>query len=338
MKATQSKNSLNNFLNQMTEFKYPSLYILLVTIVIFSIRFNKLGHTQELTANDINNGELYFKVVDIQRPLTRYGKTLTSPRYIYLQASREPTVPEARKLASSEIRALKRRTKRRRGRAQRKVQKEMIGPQAWERRLLKAFRFGPPRASNFPTPAHERYFDHLRSLEKKREAKRKEYLETLASEGSPIALTRPTAPSDLLESSDDDDEILGEETGEICGHQGEPCCKQTTRGPCDIGLMCVEDHCALPPPLCGGFEQICCSKGRSCIRDGLKCLTSDSGIEQCLFPPPPAERVKTPIGILEIIEVQGQVVKALVRYDALKPQGADQPLNALRRGDLAIWY
>ena len=52
----------------------------------------------------------------------------------------------------------------------------------------------------------------------------------------------------------------------------------------------------------------------------------------------PPERLRAPVGILEITEVQSRIVKAIVRYDALNPQRGDQPLDAIRRGDEAIWY
>ena len=304
---------------------------------------------------DIEQPELFFTVVDIQRPITRIGKTLTSPRHIYLFASREPKPVEARQLARSEKRALKRRRRssksrrRRRGAKQEAQGSSLIHTAApWEGRLLKASRLGPPRQRAYrPT-----YLQRLREYEATKIKLRDEAIAAQSENGSPIALSTPAASVDLLESSDDDDELSGAEDGEICGHLNEPCCQTTTRGSCEVTsqqpLMCVQlldeksgdrkSVCRPPPEPCGGFEQMCCKEELSCRRAALRCLARDGYAERCLLPDLPPERLKTPIGILEIVEVQGRLVKAAVRYDALIPQRNHQPLNAVKRGDQAIWY
>lgn len=318
--------------------KYPYTISLLVLSLSFSMSLEAqaqstagLDHQEQQSI-----GALTFSVVNIQRPLTRSGKTLVSPRHIYLLASREPSTQEARRLAASEKRALKRRAKRRR----RKSRASLVsGPRPWEGRLLKTFRLGPPRPRIYPTPAHLKYFEQMRAYEKDLLEKRNQKLTTLSAKGSPIALSTPAAPVELLEESDDDDELSGAEDGEICGHEGEACCQTTRRGSCDSGLMCVDSRCIPPPPPCGGFEQACCDKAPACRRSALYCLISDTSSDRaCLFPPPKPERIKTPIGILEIIEVEGRLIKATVRYDALQSRKNNQPLNAIRQGDKAVWY
>lgn len=269
-----------------------------------------------------------FKVVDVQRPVTRNGKTLTSPRDIYLLATRQPSPQEARRLSRSELQALRRGKKSR----------ETLD--TWEGRVLRVFRLGPAEPKEYPTAQHLEYFDRLRSREAQMIQEATEQLAALSAEGSPIALSTPDAPAELLETSDDDDELDGKEEGQICGHVGEQCCETTRGGACDTGLICIKEECQLPPPPCGGFEQACCAEGDPCRRPeltGLTCL-EDRGEPLCLFPVPPPEHMKTPVGVLEIISVHGPIVKARVRFDALKPQQGEQPLNAIKVGDEASWY
>ena len=308
-----------------------------ITIIMFVFPF--LAEAQSSPYDQQVEGteeSLHFTVVDIHRPHMREGKTLNAPRYIYLQASREPTKSEARRLTPSEKRALKSRRltkKSKRGSSRTPKANQSSLDQTWEGRLLKASRLGPPRERSYS----ERYVNALRRYEEKIITEKRASLAALAEAGSPIALSSPIAPANLLESSDDDDEMSGSEDGEICGHLGEQCCITQESPLCDTGLDCVKNRCLNPPKPCGGFEQSCCDEGLACRRAPLRCLADQSG-QRCLLPPLPPERLKTPIGILEITEVQGRLIKAIVKYDALNPQIDDQPLNAIRRGDEAKWY
>jgi len=286
-------------------------------------------------------GKVSFKVVDVKRPVTRWGRRLSAPRYIYLMASRSPSRAEARRLARSEKRALR---KSRKSRKPRKPRQPELAPRAtgvrpWEGRYLGVYRLGPAQAREFPTQVHLDYFDQLRAYEQRLIDERDAHLAEISRGGSPIALSTPKASPDLLESSDDDDELSGAEEGEICGHQGEPCCQTTQRGSCDTGLMCVKGSCQPPPTPCGGFEQECCAEAPACRRTGLICLPDEGGAQACLMPPPLPERLKTPVGVVEIIEVNGPLVKAVVRSDALKSRRRRaRPLNAIYLGDEATWY
>ena len=83
---------------------------------------------------------------------------------------------------------------------------------------------------------------------------------------------------------------------------------------------------------------MCCSEGQRCRRDGLQCLSSNGGSAQCLMPPPLPERLKSPVGVVKIIEVNGAIVKAIVRSDALKSRARrGRSINAISIGDQATW-
>jgi hypothetical protein len=289
-------------------------------------------------------GPLSFTVVDVRRPVTRWGRKLSSPRYIYLMASRPPSRSEARRLAKNERRALR---KSRRGRKSRRASREReIQPSSaarmrpWEGRRLNVYRLGPAEAQEIDAQAHNQLENRMRKYEQRLIDDRDARLAELSSDGSPIALSTPKASADLLESSDDDDELSGAEEGEICGHQGEPCCQTTKRASCDTGLMCVKNSCQPPPKPCGGFEQECCAEGPDCYpRFGLVCLSDQGGGQSCLIPPPLPERLKSPVGVVEVVEVRGSLVKAIVRSDALKPRRRkSRSLNAIYLGDEATWY
>ena len=291
------------------------------------------------------SGEVTFTVVDVRRPVTRAGRRLTSPRYVYLMASRAPSKGEARPLAKSEKRALrkKRKSRKARGRKSREVQAASPGLpriRPWEGRWLKVYRLSPAEAQEIDTQARDELEGRMRQYEQRLIDQRDAYLAELSRGGSPIALSTPKASPDLLESSDDDDELSGAEEGEICGHQGEPCCQTTQRASCDTGLMCVKNSCQPPPKPCGGFEQECCAEGPACKpRFGLVCLSDQGGGQSCLIPPPLPERLKSPVGVLEVVEVRGHLIKAIVRSDALRPKRRGvKSLNAIYLGDEATWY
>ena len=293
---------------------------MILVLALLGVHEKALGSP---TATD-QSDQVSFKVTDIKRPVTRGGRTLiSSPRDIYLEASRSPTSAEARPLSKSEKRALKRRFRR-------------SSLDTWQGRILRVYRLGPEEMKEFPTEAHQRYFSQLRDYEAQLIAERDAKLAALSETGSPIALSTPKADPSLLETSDDDDELSGSEEGEICGHLGEPCCQTTRRGSCDTKLMCVEGSCVYPPDPCGGFEQSCCDQGARCLRGGQVC---DESSLTCIVPPPPPERLKIPVGVIEIVAVyDNNIVKARVRFDALKPQRKSKPLNAIRVGDEATWY
>ena len=283
-----------------------------------------------------------FTVVDVKRPVTRWGRQLSAPRYIYLMASRPPSGREARRLAKSEKRALRKSRRSRKSRKSRNPQDNSVAlskARPWDGRWLKVYRLSPAEAPEVDAEAQSQLEDHLRRYEQSLIDQRDARLAELSRGGSPIALSTPKASPDLLESSDDDDELSGAEEGEICGHQGEPCCQTTQRASCDTGLMCVKNSCQPPPKPCGGFEQECCQEGLACkSRFGLVCLSDQGGEKSCLIPPPLPERLKSPVGIVEIVEVRGRLVKAIVRSDALRPKRKKRSLNAIYLGDEATWY
>ena len=214
----------------------------------------------------------------------------------------------------------------------------------WEGRLLRVYRLSPAEQRDYPTAEHLAYFEQLRDYERRLIEARDAKLAELSSAGSPIAPKAPKASPEDLERGDDDDEISGDEEGEICGLDGQACCQTTRRGPCDTGLMCVKQKCQLPPRPCGGFEQICCAEGDPCrVQRGrstsmFSCMPSDMGEQQCLIPPPKPERLKTPIGLLEVVSVKNEVIKALVRRDILKDRSASDSINAISIGDRATWH
>ena len=145
------------------------------------------------------SGEVTFTVVDVRRPVTRAGRRLTSPRYVYLMASRSPSKGEARPLAKSEKRALRKTRKSRRSRkARRRTSREAESTPStlprvrpWEGRWLKVYRLSPADAQEVDAQARDALESRMRQYEQSLIDKRDAYLAELSRGGSPIALSTP---------------------------------------------------------------------------------------------------------------------------------------------------
>ena len=159
--------------------------------------------------------------------------------------------------------------------------------------------------------------------------------------------------------------------GSFCGGLKQSCCVIEQESYCKPSLVCVsqepltktEDPTLNDPKLssskprlkqfcmdaeerklelaCGDFEQRCCQG--ACKSSNLICSENE-----CQLPPMKPQRIKTPVGILQISKVnqvyndQGELIKsvvqATVRYDALRSSRDNRALNAIRLGDYARWY
>ena len=313
--------------------------------------------------------DLEFHVIDIERPFTRQGKLFNSLRYIYLEASRPATSQEARTLTRAEKRALKRRRKRKS-----QLKKARI---PWEGQLLKVFRLGPPMPDQDQALIREGFENKLRRHRDKILSQRNQKIDELAFRGLPIAKSMTSKKvASLLETGDDDDELGSEEitqeqanAGSFCGGIRQDCCVIEQENYCKPSLVCIKISEASSYTdsqltgsnsaqtksksicvdaeerklelACGDFEQKCC-KGL-CNSSSLIC----SG-NMCELPPIKPQRIKTPVGILQISKVnqvyneQGELIKsvvqAAVRYDALRSSKSNRALNAIRLGDHARWY
>ena len=318
--------------------------------------------------------DLEFHVIDIERPFTRQGKLFNSLRYIYLEASRPATSQEARPLTRAEKRALKRRRKRKP-----QLKKARI---PWEGQLLKVFRLGPPMPDQDQAVIREGFENKLRRHRDKILSQRNQKIDELAFRGLPIAKSMTSKKvASLLETGDDDDELGSEEitqeqanAGSFCGGIRQDCCVIEQENYCKPSLVCIKiseassytDSQLIKSQLsgsnsaqtksksicvdaeerklelaCGDFEQKCC-KGL-CNSSSLICSEN-----MCELPPIKPQRIKTPVGILQISKVnqvyneQGELIKsvvqAAVRYDALRSSKSNRALNAIRLGDHARWY
>lgn len=291
---------------------------------------------------------LEFHVVDIERPFTRQGKLLNTPRNIYLESSRPATAQEARALSRAEKRALKRRQRRNRY----KTQAENI---PWEGQILKVFRLGPPMPNQDQEALREDFEQKLRQYREQKLTQRNQKIDDLAFRGLPVAKSQaPKQVASLLETGDDDDELGSEElqqgkvdVGSFCGGADQACCEIEQEAYCKPSLVCVSNKCIKAEIhkenlTCGDFEQRCCDHS-ICHVSSLVC--SD---HRCQLPPLKPQRIKTPVGILQISKVkqvyneQGELIKSIVqatvRYDALKSSKNNRAFNAIRIGDYARWY
>ena len=322
---------------------------------------------------------LEFHVIDIERPFTRQGKLFNSLRYIYLEASRPATSQEARTLTRAEKRAIKRRRRRKS-----QLKKTHV---PWEGQLLKVFRLGPPMPDQDQVIIRENFENKLRRYRDKVLNQRNQKIDELAFRGLPIAKSMNSKKvASLLETGDDDDELGSEEinqeqanAGSFCGGVKQDCCVIEQENYCKPSLVCIEiskdsqltasrfaeselaksqatDSNSVQTKsksicvdaeerkielACGDFEQKCC-KGLS-NSSGLICSEG-----MCQLPPIKPQRIKTPVGILQISKVnqvyndQGELIKsvvqAAVRYDALRSSKGNRALNAIRLGDYARWY
>ena len=316
---------------------------------------------------------LEFHVIDIERPFTRQGKLLNSPRYVYLEASRPATSAETRSLSRAEERALKRRQKKR-------TNTQAKSPNTpWQGQLLKVFRMGPPMPDQDQIMIREEFENKLRQHRDQVLNHRNQRIDERAFRGLPIAKSSVSKNvASLLETGDDDDELGSEEltrdqatVGSFCGGLKQSCCIIEKESYCKPSLVCVPQKSLskteelLPndsklnsngPALkqlcmdaeerklelaCGDFEQRCC-RG-TCKSSSLMCSEN-----MCQLPPMKPQRIKTPVGILQISKVnqvyndQGELIKsvvqATVRYDALRSSKDNRALNAIRLGDYARWY
>ena len=271
--------------------------------------------------------DVQFVVFDIERPSVRSGKTLmTTPRNIFLYASRDPTTQE-------------RRSPPRRSRRGQRV-KQSSSP-SWVGKILRIYRLSPVSIGvQYPSPSQLALIEDLRYAREEKTRKKREELERERAQGSPLALEQPTLPTSALEAQEDDDDLDSPEEDQICGHEGEACCETTVRGPCDIGLLCLEERCALPPPPCGDFEQRCCEEEPVCSSQSLECLDSiepGSTTPLCQFPPPAPAQKKTLVGIVQVTKMQGRVLTAKVLHDGLSISKR-RPLHAISLKDLAEFY
>lgn len=297
---------------------FTILFIYLVVLTSFQEGYSKVK------TGGSHVDPVRFVVFDVQRPITRSGKTLTSPREVYLYASRKPKKAESKKRRIT----------------QNQKKQQHSGP-SWYGKVLRVYRLSSIKSGvKYPSPEQLEIFNRMREEQNEEKAQRNLELERRSKEVSPISLEPPTLPNPALEDQEDDDDLEMPEEGEICGHHGEGCCQKSKRGRCEVGLVCLKDQCLPPPPPCGKFEQPCCEQEPHCLLGGLLCLSGElEGDTQmmCLPPPPPPTQKKTSIGILKIISVQGRMIKAQVLHDALSLD-ENRPMYAIKVKDLAEWY
>lgn len=346
------------------QFLYKVLTHSIFNFCVLAIAGSKLSAqpvTQATHAKSYSIQALEFRVVDIERPITRQGKLLNSLRYIYLESSRPATSQEAREATRAEKRAIKRRQKRR--------SRATANHVPWEGQLLKVFRLGPPMPDQDQAVIREEFEKKLRNHRDKILGERNQKIDSLAFRGLPIAKSKASKKvASLLETGDDDDELGSEEltqdqaqAGSFCGGLKQECCLIDQENYCKPSLVCVErlneteaDSNSVKTTsicvdaeerkvelACGEFEQRCCEG--YCHSSSLICSEN-----MCQLPPIKPQRIKTPVGILQISKVNqvydehGELVKsvvqAAVRYDALRSSKDNRALNAIRLGDYARWY
>ena len=140
--------------------------------------------------------DVQFVVFDIERPSVRSGKTLMStPRNIFLYASRDPTTKESQ----SPLRRSRRGQKAKRS----------PGP-GWAGKILRIYRLSPVNIGvEYPSPSQLALIEELRYAREEKTRKKREELERERAQGDPLALEQPTLPTSALEAQEDDDDLDG---------------------------------------------------------------------------------------------------------------------------------
>ena len=290
-----------------------------VVVILISLTYVFINHTtaesaphSKQNARSTTSHAVEFRVVQVVRPKTRLGKNLNqTPREIYLYASRPPLDEE----------------------------KNATHPHAWKGQVLNVYRLQTIEANvAYPSAEQLKWMARLKEVQQQKKLDRQQALEEAKKDGSPIEIEQPKMPSPALENQDDDDEIEMQsmEEDQICGHENESCCIQAKRGPCELGLICKDQICQVPPPPCGSLEQRCCEEEPSCLT-GLMCRTDEARQitqMQCLLPPQVPSRKKILIGQLRIVDVQKRLIRAEVLQDALKKQNSSS-IFAISIRDLA---